>query len=171
MKRVIIIHAWDSHPKDHWYEEERKILENKGYKVFVPTLPGERWPKLEEWLKIIEELKPDEDTILIGHSLGPAAIFRYLEKNGQRVGTIISIAGFTKSLGLKETDNFVEKPFDWDIIKKNTNKIISIAQQNDPYVPIDESKEIANRTGGEFILVDGTDHFDKIDFNLINNNL
>lgn len=171
MKRVLIVHTWDSYPKDHWYEEEKNILEDKGYEVFVPTLPGGRWPKLAEWLKIIESLKPDENTILIGHSLGPAAIFRYLEKNDQKVGTIISIAGFVRSLGLKETDNFVEAPFDWDIIRRNTNKIISIAQQNDPYVPIEESKEIANRTGGEFILVEGANHFDKMDLNLINNNL
>jgi predicted alpha/beta hydrolase family esterase len=167
-KRVLIIHAWESSPQEHWYEEEKKILEEMGYEVFLPELPGGRWPKLVEWLEIIKEFKPDENTILIGHSLGPAAILRYLEKSGQKVETIISIAGFAKSLGFKETDNFVEEPFDWETIRKNANKIISIAQKNDPYVPIDVSKEIADRTGGEFMLVDGDNHFDKMDLDLIN---
>ena len=171
MRRIIIIHAWESSPQEHWYLDEKKILEEMGHEVLVPELPGGRWPKLEEWLKVIEALTPDENTVLIGHSLGPAAIFRYLEKSGQKVRTVISIAGFVKSLGFKETDNFVEQSFNWDAIKKNINKIISIAQKNDPYVPIAASKEIADKTGGEFILVDGANHFDTMDLDLINKNL
>jgi len=76
MKRAIIIHAWESTPEEHWYLEEKKLLEEKGYTVEIPKMPGERWPKLDEWLKVIEALKPDEDTVMIGHSLGPAATFR-----------------------------------------------------------------------------------------------
>ena len=168
MKRAIIIHAWDSAPDQHWYLEEKKLLVEMGYKVDLPTMPGGRWPKLDEWLKVIEGLKPDENTIMIGHSLGVAAIFRYLEKSGQKVGKVFSIAGFARDLGIEETRNFVDKPFDWEKIRRLASEFIVINEKDDPYVKVEIGKEIADATGGEFILVEGNIHFDKMDLDLMN---
>lgn len=171
MKKIIIIHAWESSPEEHWYREEEKLLKEKGFKVLIPEMPGGRWPKLDEWLKVIEALEPDENTDFIGHSLGPAAIFRYLEKTGQRIDMVISIAGFARDLRYEETKDFVEEPFDWKKIKKLTNKVISVAQKNDPYVAVEISKEIADKTNGKFVLVEGNNHFDKMDLDMINEEL
>ena len=171
MKRVIIIHAWESSPEEHWYQEEKKLLEKMGCKVDLPVMPGGRWPKLNEWLLVIESLRPDEETVMIGHSLGPAATFRYLEKSGRKVDKVFSIAGFARDLEIEETRNFVDKPFDWEKIKSLANEFVVISEKNDPYVPLEAGKEIADKTGGEFIVVDGNIHFDKMDLDLINKRL
>ncbi len=171
MKRAIIIHAWESSPEEHWYLEEKKLLEDKGYKVDLPVMPGGRWPKLDEWLKVIGGLKPDENTIVIGHSLGPAAILRYLESPNRKVGKAFFIAAFAADLGIEETSNFFQKPFDWETINKNLSEVYVINEKHDPYVPIERGKEIADATGGEFILVEGNIHFDKMDLDLINSRL
>ncbi len=168
MKNAIIVHAWDSAPEQHWYLEEKKLLEDLGYRVSVPKLPGGNWPKLDEWLPLIEGLESDRETIFIGHSLGTPAILRYLEKSRQKVDKVISIAGFAEDLGFDETRNFIERPFDWAEIKLLADKFIIIAQKNDPYVPVDAAYNVALHSGGDWILLDGDNHFDKMDLNLIN---
>lgn len=168
MIKAIIIHAWESSPEEHWYREEEKLLKSLGYQVFIPEMPGGKWPKKEEWIKIISELEPDEETVLIGHSLGAPAILRYLECAKIPVKKVLFIAGFAKDLGIEETRNFVTEPFDWGKIKENTGKIFVLNENNDPWVPIERGREIAEATGGEFIEVVGNVHFDKMDLDLIN---
>jgi predicted alpha/beta hydrolase family esterase len=171
MKRAIIIHAWDSSPDAHWYREEEKALKKLGHEVFVPEMPGGNWPKLPEWLSVIEDLRPDEDTVLIGHSLGAPAILRYLQTAPVKVGKVFLVAAFAKDLGIKETRNFMEAPFDFKKIKAYADAFIVINEANDPYVPIKRGKEIAEAVGGEFIEVAGNIHFDKMDLDLINSRL
>lgn len=171
MKRAITIHAWESAPEEHWYLQEKKLLEEKGYVVEIPRMPGGRWPKLDEWLKVIEDLKPDEDTVMIGHSLGPAAIFRYMVKSGQKVDKVFSIAGFAKDLDIEETRNFLIEPFDWEKIKGLANEFIIINEKDDPYVSLERGKDIADALDTEFTAVEGNIHFDKMDLNLINSRL
>ncbi|MDO8507640.1 MAG: alpha/beta hydrolase [bacterium] len=171
MKRAIIIHAWDSAPEQHWYQEEKKLLEEKGYSVDLPKMPGGLWPKQGEWLKVIEGLKPDKDTIMIGHSLGVPAILRYLEDTGSKVDKLFLIAAFAVDLGIEETSNFFEKPFDWEKIKGDTSESYVINEQNDPYVPLEKGKEVADGLGAEFSAVESNIHFDKMDLDLINSRL
>ena len=56
-------------------------------------MPSADAPVFEERIKVIEELKPDEHTILIGHSRGGSAVLRRLEQYAtSRVKKVILIA-------------------------------------------------------------------------------
>lgn len=146
-------------------------MESIGYAVDLPKMSGGLWPKQDEWLKVIEDLKPDEDTVMIGHSLGAPAILRYLEVTGNKVDKLFLIAAFAVDLGIEETSNFFEKPFDWEKIKGNTSEAYVINEQNDPYVPLEKGKEVSDALGAEFIVVESNIHFDKMDLDLINSRL
>jgi len=146
-------------------------LEKKGYTVELPNMPGGLWPKQDEWLKVIEELKPDEETVMIGHSLGVPATLSYLEQSDNKVSKLFLIAAFAVDLGIEETSNFFQKSFDWDKIKENIGQVYVINEKNDPYVPLERGKEVAEALDGELIVVDGNIHFDKMDLNLINTRL
>ena len=171
MKKVIIIHGWGSGPNEHWYQDEKKLLEGEGYEVCVPLMPDTDLPILEKWLEALEGLKPDEDTVLIGHSLGVPTILRYLENGKNKVCKAILIAGFAESLGLNETNNFVEKPFDWEMIKKGAKEFVAINQIDDPWVPLEVGKRLASNLDVEIVEVQGDNHFDTMDLDLINSNL
>lgn len=168
MKRAIIIHGWESNPNEHWYQEEKNILVAMGYEVSVPEMPNTVHPKKDEWVKLIADLAPDEDTVLVGHSLGTPAILRYLEQTDRKVGKVVSVAGFARDLGYDDTQNFVINPFDWDKIRKNASGFIVLGQIKDPYVPFQVSEDMARNLGVEVIEVSGDDHFDKMDLDLIN---
>jgi predicted alpha/beta hydrolase family esterase len=168
MKRAIIVHGWETNPKEHWYLKEKNILDNMGIQTYVPEMPNADFPIKEEWMKVIEDFDPDKETVLIGHSLGVPAILRYLESTDKKAGKIFLIAGFCKDLGYEATKNFVDSPFDWAKIKQNAERFYVLNQKEDPYVPLDKGQEIADCLTVELQVVEGDDHFDNMDLNLIN---
>ncbi len=171
-KRVLIIHGWESNSKEHWFLEEKERLEKLTYEVVVPDMPNALHPQKEEWLKVIEDFHPDENSILIGHSLGGVAILRYLEEAVNKVGKCIFIATPIRKLKKEDynfgpTYNFFKPDIDYRKIKQNCKEFIIINQTNDPWVPLQHGKDLANFINAELVIVNGNDHFDKIDFELL----
>jgi len=126
-------------------------------------------PQKDEWVKIIQDFGPDENSILIGHSLGGVAILRYLEKARQKVSQSILVATPIRELGkeFEAIENFLEPDFAWDKIKTNCGRFIIFNQTNDPDVPLLHGQDLAKYVGGELVIVEGQNHFDTIDFNLL----
>lgn len=168
-KRVLILHGWESNSREHWFLEEKERLKRQGYEVLVPDMPNTFYPKQEEWVKVIERFQPDENSILIGHSLGGVAVLRYLEKAKSPVGKIILIAAPIRKLGkgFEPIDNFFESDFNWDRIKENCRKIIVFNQTEDDSVPLQHGKDLVSRVNGGLVAVEGSNHFDTIDFVLL----
>jgi len=168
-KRVLIIHGVESNSKEHWFSEGKARLEAIGYEVTVPDMPNSFHPRKEEWVKIVEKFNPDESSILIGHSLGGSALLRYLERAENKVGRCILIATPIRKLGpeFKIIENFLEGGFNWGKIRESSEKFIVLNQTDDPYVPLQHGKDLANYIGAELVTVEGNDHFDKIDFELL----
>jgi predicted alpha/beta hydrolase family esterase len=176
MKKALIIHGWESNPDDHWYQEGKAILDKVGFEVYIPHMPGHSFPIEAEWVKVVSDFEPDGESVLVGHSLGAPTILRYLENAHNKVGKVVLIAGFASSLHLnypnaEYPDAFVNHEFDWDKIKSNVGEIIILNQDNDPWVPLEKGKEIADKTGSKLVVVPGNDHFDKMDLDLINKEL
>lgn len=170
-KRVLIIHGWESNSKEHWFLEERERLEKIGYGVTVPDMPSIFHPKQEEWVQIIKDFNPDKNSILIGHSLGGVAILRYLEEMVNRVGKCILIATPIRKLKFKEIEGFFEPDFNWKKIKGSSEKFVVLNQTEDPWVNLQHGKDLAKHLGVGLILIEGNDHFDQIDFSLLEKNI
>jgi len=164
MKRAIIIHCWGGTPNYCWYPWVKKQLEAQGFDVEVPAMPETDTPKLTLWLPKLKEVvgQPDEETYLIGHSIGCATINRYLEQlsEGQHVGGVVLVAGFTDDLGFEEIKNFFETPLDLAKIRqKSARGFITIHSDNDQYVPVVHSKNLQEGLGGEALILHEKGHF------------
>ncbi len=163
MKRAIIVHCWDGYPEYCWYPQTKKELEEKGFEVQVPTMPETNLPKLNLWLPKLKEAvgEPDEDLILIGHSSGCITILRYLEQlnNGQKVGGVVLVAGFTDDLGYKELSNFFQTPIDFERIKTKSDYFVAIHSDNDPYVPLKFADIFKEKLNAKIIIKHNMDHF------------
>ena len=107
--------------------------------------------------------KIDEETVFIGHSLGPAFILNILEKIDVKVKACFFVAGFAGLLGNEKFDeinkSFVDKEFDWKKIHENCEQFYVINSTDDPYVPIIQGKKIAHKFGTQTIPIDGAGHF------------
>ncbi len=162
MKRVIIVHGWSDSPEGSWFPWLKHKLEDKGFKVEVPEMPDTNTPKIDAWVKKLEQLNPDSDTILVGHSIGCQAIMRFLEKSSIKAKGILFIAPWLTLKGLGNDEKIVAKP--WletpiNFEKVKTNKIIAIFCDNDPYVPISDEKIFKDKLNAETIIETGKGHF------------
>ena len=171
IKRVFIVHGWDGYPEEGWFPWLKKNLEEKGFEVFVPQLPDAGNPRIEQWVPALAAAvgHPDEQTYLVGHSMGCQAIARYLETlpAGQKVGGAVFVAGFFKRLtGLeddpevRETDrHWLEAPLDFQKVKAHLPKSMAIFSDDDPWVPPDNQEDFRDKLGSEIAIEHGQGHF------------
>ncbi len=163
MKRAVIVHCWGGSANYAWYPWAKAELEKLGYQVSVPNMPDPDPPKLKTWLPHLQQVigEPDEDLLLIGHSIGNAAIMRYLESlpEGMQVGKVILVAGFTDQLGFEELENFFETRLDYIKIKpKSKNGFVAIQSDNDPFVSKQYGERLKNELGAKLVIKHNAQH-------------
>ena len=80
MNKIVIIHGYTSHCDAEWFPWLKTRLERDGLMPYIPEMPDSDHPVLQDWLNQLEREIPvfDEDTLLIGHSLGSITLLRYL---------------------------------------------------------------------------------------------
>src|SRR5665213_1615385 len=149
--RAFIIHGYQGYPGEAWQPWLKGELEKRGYKVALPAMPHPDRPVISEWTPFIANLvgKPDEKTVLIGHSLGAQAVLHYLETlgaAGTSVGTTVLIASnFPMGMSPEDADertggDKVLQP--WLVrglnpawVRNAAGKCTVILSDNDPYIP------------------------------------
>lgn len=126
-------------------------------------MPETDAPKLSLWLPELRRVigAPDDETFLIGHSSGCATIMRYLEllPEGERIGGVVLVAGFTDDLGFGELSNFFETPLDFEAMKKHCPKFVTIHSDDDPYVPLRHSEILKEKLDAKAIIKHNAKHF------------
>ena len=100
MKKAFIIHGAYGNPNENWFPWLKKELESLDYKVISPTFPTPENQSLENWNKVFEEYKDqlDENTIMIGHSLGCPFILNVVQNTNTKIKAIYLVAGFHTQL-------------------------------------------------------------------------
>ena len=108
MKRAVIVHGWGGSPEEGWFPWLRKELEARDFEVTVPQLPEAETPRIGKWVPTLAVAvgAVDENTYLVGHSMGCQTIARYLEGLDEsiHVGGAVYVAGFFDSLTLGEDE-------------------------------------------------------------------
>lgn len=161
VKNAVIIHGWGANSQENWFHWLKVELEKKGFGITVPDFPNSQNPTLSNWLKYFKnKVKINNETILIGHSLGVSFILRFLEELeiGKKVQAAYLVAGFEKSLDIPEIENFVNKPFNWQKIKNSCGEFVVINSDNDPYISISIGEDLAKKLNTELIIERGGQH-------------
>lgn len=163
MRRVFIIHCWEGFPEYCWYPWLKHELETRGVQVVVPAMPETKHPKMGAWVEKIAELvgQPDDQTVLVGHSIGCAAILRYLESLSEetKICGIVAVAGFTENVGFEEIQTFFETPFDFEKMRRICPSFVAIHSDDDPYVDVRFYTEFREKLGAKSIVKTGKKHF------------
>lgn len=75
-------------------------LEKDNKDVVIPQMPvGVGNQNFENWSKVLNELKINENTIIIAHSIAPIFVCKYLITNKIKVKKLIFVCGFINYLG------------------------------------------------------------------------
>ena len=132
----------------------------------MPSFPiGEEYQNYENWSKLLKYYLDlgliDEDTTIIGHSIAPVFISKFLTENKVKVKKLIFVCGFNNYLGINEEYDTVNKTMYFDNlvdVKQYANEIICFYSDNDPYVKYEVEKEFANMIATEQVLIPNAGH-------------
>ena len=155
-----VIHGSYGHPEENWLPWLKKELEKNGAKVAIPQFPTPNGQSFEEWLPVAEAALMGGDpgnTVLIGHSIGAIFAMRLAELAARPYKAVSAVSPFARDLGLDAFDpmngSFYRHAFDWPRIRKNAGKILCLAGDDDPYVPLAYAQEVADNCGVELTVV------------------
>lgn len=169
MKRAFLIHGWGGSPSHGFFPWLKEELESRGYLVAVPFMPNSDRPTYETWVPFLESLigTPDEETLLIGHSMGCKAALCAAERlpKGGRIGMIVMVAPVIDRIdGMEEADVDTVRPLlarvlDAEVIRGSTTRLIGIFSDDDPYIPLDNETYCRISLGAETMILHGRRHF------------
>ena len=163
-ENYFIIHGSFSSPYSNWIGWLHDFIEAEGKQVYVPDFPiGVGYQNYENWSKLLKYYFDlgllNEKTTIIGHSIAPIFISKFLTENKIKVKKLIFVCGFNNYLGLNEEYDTVNKSMyinNLSDIKNYCNDIICFYTKNDPYVPYELEKEFADTiTNKQIIIEDG----------------
>ncbi len=165
LPRLIILHCFGKTSRDRWYRSVGNAVTDI-FDIVLPDLPNPDTGRMSEWLPVLQALKPDQQTVLVGHSLGGLLILRYLETATEPVAGFYTVAA---PIGTLDRDDLLETGFfdrelGWEAIKHNANRRFIIASTDDATVPFEQAQEIAKRVDGELIQFSDKGHFKQDDF-------
>lgn len=145
-------------------------MEAKGFEVAVPTMPHTDELTIEAWVEHLSNQvgEPDENTYLIGHSIGTQTIMRYLASlENKKIGGIVLVAGFFELPYLEDEEipiakPWLETPINLEKVKNTTDNITVILSDNDPDVPFERTKQaFEEKLNAKIVVEHKKGHFDE----------
>ncbi len=166
MENYFMIHGSFSSPYSNWIPWLHEFIENEGKQVYVPDFPiGVGHQNYENWSKLLKYYLDlgfiHENTTIIGHSIAPVFIAKFLTENKVKIKKLICVCGFNNYLGINEEYDNVNRSMYFDNladVKQYANKIICFYSDNDPYVKLEAEKEFADTIATEKILIPNAGH-------------
>lgn len=159
--RVILLHGRAKSPSDSWYPWFVETCNDNNVECVAPAMPDREPPVLEEWMKLLDELKPDSDTVLVGHSRGGMTIMRWLEKAASdvKVKKVVLVAANNPEVPDGAMGDFYGWPYNFEAIKSHCNEFVQLHSEDDDYVPIKAGELNAAGLGCELNRYKGLEHF------------
>ncbi len=166
MENYFIIHGSFSSPYSNWLPWLHEFLESEGKQVYTPDFPiGVGYQNYENWSHLLKYYLDlgfiNENTVMIGHSIAPAFMAKFLVEYKVKIKKLICICGFNHYLGINEEYDAVNRTMYFDNlkdVKQYANEIICFYSDNDPYVKLEAEKEFADTIATEQVFVPNAGH-------------
>jgi len=165
-ENYFIIHGSFSSPYSNWLGWLHDFIETEGKQVYVPDFPiGVGYQNYENWSKLLKYYLDlgllNEKTTIIGHSIAPIFISKFLTENKIKVKKLIFVCGFNNYLGIDEQYDNVNKSMYFDNledVKQYADEIICFYSDNDPYVRYEVEKKFADTIATEHVFLPNSGH-------------
>jgi len=163
MKKVFILHGFESSPLDGWRPWLLDELQRKGIYGSALAMPDPSAPILHEWIAELDRqitMDQSDEIYLVGHSLGATTILRYLESDRAKmnIAGAVLVSGPCEPVGEPKIDDFLKALFRFDIIKEKIGKVSIIHGDNDRLVPLAHAHKLSKELEGELIIIQNGGH-------------
>lgn len=162
---IVIVHGTCGSATGNWFPWLKGEMERKGCRVIVPQFPTPEGQSFAAWREVFRDRLGDcapAQTVLIGHSIGAPFVIRMAEETDRPYRAVIPVCPFAQTLGVAQFDalnsSFVEHDFDWGRIRKGAFLRACFAADNDPYVPLALSQDVADKMEARLVVIPGGGH-------------
>ena len=166
MKNAFIFHGTEGYPEENWFPWLKRELEKLDYQVYVPHFPSPpNIPaRIAEWFDVLKKYEQyiNEDTILIGHSLGGIFTLRLLERLEHPIKAAIFIGtpiGVRPILNYEKDNSFSGFSFDWNVIIQKAKHFLVFQSNDDPFVCLSNGEQLAKNLNVALHFVPNAGHF------------
>ncbi len=156
---IVLVHGLLGNPENCFFPWLRREIEARGDQVIAPAMPMPAIPQREAWVETLRGLSLNpEETILLGHSLGCAAIVHFLEAHeGPLFRGVVLVAGFGRPFMIPSGPfarrlGWFEHELDLKRVAVQSRFWTHIYSTNDLLVPHRESEWLASQVGGECVV-------------------
>eukprot|EP01079_Euglenida_sp_SAG-EU17-18_P009260 gene9260-1663_t len=103
------------------------------------------------WLPFArDELKVDQDTVVVGHSTGALLAMRLLEQVNLGGAILVSAAHTDLGCEGERASEFFDEPWHWDKMKANSATFVhQFHSKDDHLIPVDEARYVAEKLQGD----------------------
>jgi len=135
----LLLHGFTGSAKTNFFPWLKSELEKGGYEVEAPELPHTDAPTEEEQVSfILSNCKLDENTVIIGHSLGGVVAMKALMKSRQAIKQLVLVAPAadpaSRSDGYKASyHNTFDWNYDFPLIKSLVSKIMVLSDVQEDF--------------------------------------
>lgn len=159
MKKAYLIHGTSTRDDD-WFP----WLENAVKPAITLKrlwLPNPFDPQQAEWDQAVEDqIHPQDNLILVAHSLGCITALRYIERHHIKDARLLLVGAFDKELpAYPELDEFMKERPHYEHLLPKLAKATVITAKDDPIAPYQNSIEIANKIRAKLIVKEKGGHF------------
>ncbi|HEY4526935.1 MAG TPA: alpha/beta fold hydrolase [Candidatus Paceibacterota bacterium] len=149
--KYVILHGFQSAPDRPRWQWIKAELEKMGHEVVIPALPSPDDPKENEWVETaLNATTYDENTVLVGHSLGAVAALQVAERLTKPIFRVVTVGGFINREFKDKRRPFEETwkwSFDGEKIRKNAKSFTVLHDPKDHAVSDAQAKELAALLG------------------------
>ena len=166
MKRVFVVHGWGGNPDEAWMPWLDRELTSRGFEVHRLAMPHPDEPAIEDWVSTLADAvgAPDADTHFVGHSIGVLTILHYLAGQSEKVGKVVSVAGWFTLTNLEPGEEhrarlWMDEPLDTEHVKEVASEILAIFSDDDEVVPLENVDFFRDRLGATTVVEHNKGHF------------
>jgi len=161
MARIVFVPGnGGSTTHDNWFPYVQAALKAHGHEVIAATFPDPVLAREAFWIPfLLDELKVDKNTVLIGHSSGAIAAMRFAETH-QILGSVLVGTYYTHlDVESEKKSGYFDRPWQWDVMKRNQQWTVVFASQDDPWIPVSEPRFVHQQLNCEYHEYTNQGHF------------
>jgi predicted alpha/beta hydrolase family esterase len=171
MKNIVLIHCRGGYQKNKFYSTIKNLCQETNIEYFAPQILQKEALK-HDWFVEIDKIKDkiNNNSILIGHSMGAIALCRYISENNLKFDQLHLVAPWfdnPNSVSVNATiqgKSFEPNLINWNLILKNGNKIFIHISKDDKPNRLENAQKLHKLFKEESVLkwYQGYGHFEDI---------
>ena len=154
--KLLVLHGWGGSDAPHWQAElAAEVAKNYGT-VSFPLLDNCHFPSKNRWVRqvkaILEDFRPDT---VVCHSLANTLWFWLCQENIESIERLFMVS----PPSLKTDEQTIKTFFPCEVPENiHAKEVHMIVSDNDPWVNLDEAKNIATQINATFTTIPNAGH-------------